>query len=75
MTLEQAKEILRPYVRVNHDNTTKYDLVWPPGSGMHYVDYTHRKFSKVTLDGDFTIEQLEAILVIMRQEHDKPKRS
>lgn len=64
MTPERMYEILRHYI-VNGSN-----LQWLPMKGMDYLSF-HKGDKKITLDGDWTAEELEAIAFWMRT-HDRP---
>lgn len=59
MTLSQAKEILADSIKENGDlyNLGSY-LAWYP------------KMDKVCLDGDFSLEELEAIVVYIRSRQE-----
>lgn len=58
MTLEESKEILKDYY-------TDRGLEWQKGKYLDYMSYIN-KSKHIILDGDFTIDQLEAIVVFMR---------
>lgn len=60
MTLEQAKDILKDNIEADGglDNLGWY-LCWEPGSDV------------VTLDGEFTLQELEAISLYVRHVNDE----
>ena len=56
MTYDEAKEFLR-----------KYDYLDPDGNICSGVPYTYwKRGNAITLDGEFTIEELEAIVIYMK---------
>ena len=62
MTLEEARKIL---VNYNLDN----GIHWLPDKCLQYIHFNNKSID-VELDGEFSVNELEAIVTIMRASND-----
>jgi hypothetical protein len=60
MIYDKAREILKEYI------TEDGSLKWRQNKCLQYLDWIINS-EYITLDGEFTIEQLEALIVIIKQ--------
>lgn len=60
MTYDKAKEILKQYL------TEDGSLVWKPDKYLQYLHWNIHSLG-ITLDGEYSVEELEAIIEVVKQ--------